>query len=128
MTNVIGRDEASADFFDAAARGVLLTRYCEKCAAWSEPSASCCANCQSDLLVWRETSGVGHVASWVEIPPGRKEPEGTPSSIVALVQLDEGPWVTTAVAEGAIAETGTRVSIRFEHPEGGEPVPVAVPD
>lgn len=125
MVNVIGRDDASAEFFDAAQRGELVTRYCTDCQNWSEPAALSCAACHGSDLQWRRTEGQGAIASWVEIPPGRKAPEGTPTTVVALVELSEGPWVTMSVADSEKPRAGQSVSVEFDQPEGGEPVPVA---
>lgn len=126
MLNVIARDAASQEFFDAAADGILLTRRCRDCTGWSDPAALRCAHCHSAELEWAPTAGTGTIASWVGIPPSRKAPEGTPSSYVAIVELDEGPWVTMAVPGTVPPKTGMPVSVSFSQPEGGEFVPVAV--
>lgn len=129
MVNVIARDARSEKFFDAAADGVLMAKHCDACSEWSEPAALRCTHCHSAQLSWGATQGRGSIASWVVIPPGRSAPEGTPSSIVAVVELTEGPWVTMAMPQVNEADVlmGMPVTVAFEQPEGGEFVPVAIP-
>lgn len=127
MVNAIARDANSEGFFDAAAEGRLVTRKCRDCGGWSEPSALRCTHCHSDAMEWADTQGRGVVASWVVIPPGRNAPEDTPPSVVAFIELEEGPWITMALPEAEGAAMGLPVTIDFVRPEGGEYIPIAVP-
>jgi uncharacterized OB-fold protein len=124
------RDDASAPFFDAASAGRLLLRRCRPGGHWNAPAALTCTECGQANLEWADSAGVGSVLSWAVVhhKPG---PAGTPAATpVAIVQLDEGPWLRgpLRLAEGARPGSGPRVRVAFERADGGEPVPVFVPD
>ncbi|MDT7585559.1 MAG: uncharacterized protein QOE32_3109 [Pseudonocardiales bacterium] len=124
------RDDASAPFFDAASAGRLLLRRCRPGGHWNAPAALTCTECGQANLEWADSAGVGSVLSWAVVhhKPG---PTGTPAATpVAIVQLDEGPWLRgpLRLAEGARPGSGLRVRVAFERADGGEPVPVFVPD
>lgn len=123
------RDDASAPFFDAASAGRLLLRRCRPGGHWNAPAALTCTECGQAALEWVDSAGTGSVLSWAVVhhKPG---PVGTPAvTPVAIVQLDEGPWLRgpLRLAEGARPGSGLRVRVAFERADGGEPVPVFVP-
>jgi hypothetical protein len=126
---VIRADERSAAFFAAAARDVLLIRRCAGCRRWLDPAATACTGCGADDPPWEPSAGRGTLISWAVLAG-----EGT--SVLALVELDEGPWLRTRLA-GADAEVlraapgaraGLRVAAAFVHPAEGESYPVFRPD
>jgi uncharacterized protein len=124
------RDDASAPFFDAASAGRLLLRRCRPDGHWNAPAALTCTECGQANLEWADSAGTGSVLSWAVVhhKPG---PAGTPAATpVAIVQLDEGPWLRgpLRLAEGARPGSGPHVRVAFERADGGEPVPVFVPD
>ncbi|MDT7672441.1 MAG: uncharacterized protein QOD82_343 [Pseudonocardiales bacterium] len=124
------RDDASAPFFDAASAGRLLLRRCRPGGHWNAPAALTCTECGQANLEWADSAGTGSVLSWAVVhhKPG---PAGTPAATpVAIVQLDEGPWLRgpLRLAEGACPGSGLRVRVAFGRADGGEPVPVFVPD
>ncbi|MDT7638877.1 MAG: uncharacterized protein QOC83_3165, partial [Pseudonocardiales bacterium] len=116
--------------FDAASAGRLLLRRCRTGGHWNAPAALTCTECGQANLEWADSAGVGSVLSWAVVhhKPG---PDGTPAATpVAIVQLDEGPWLRgpLRLAEGACPGSGLRVRVAFGRADGGEPVPVFVPD
>ncbi|GAA5080880.1 hypothetical protein HNP84_001970 [Thermocatellispora tengchongensis] len=119
----VERDERSAPFFDAAARGVLLLRYSPSSGMWSEPDALVCGHTGAADLEWRESGGRGHLVSWTVLP-GRD----APGTVIGLVELAEGPWLTVRLtdAEGPEVAAGMPVRIGFARPEGGEAMPVGL--
>jgi uncharacterized OB-fold protein len=118
---VIRADERSAAFFAAAARDVLLIRRCAGCRRWLDPAATACTGCGADDPPWEPSAGRGTLISWAVLPG-----EGT--SILALVELDEGPWLRTRlVADPAAVAVGLAVRARFEHPAEGESYPLFWP-
>src|SRR4051794_32145537 len=58
-------DEASQPFFDAAAEGKLLLRFCPECQRFMTYSAEFCDNCLRPALEWKAASGRGTVYSYV---------------------------------------------------------------
>jgi len=145
---IIRRDERSGPFFDAAAAGRLLIRRCGQCGRWLAPEAGACYDCGAEDPGWAPASGRGTLVSWaVQHPraapsgqaggtgeagqtraPGQVRQEGAPA-VLALVELDEGPWLHTGLAvtdPDAIAalRAGLRVTASFVHPADGESYPV----
>ncbi|WP_039939753.1 Zn-ribbon domain-containing OB-fold protein [Streptomyces himastatinicus] len=122
------RDEHSAEFFDAAARGVLLLRWSTECGGYLPPAAVICPCAPLAPLEWREASGLGEVVTWTVIPV--RGTDAVPPTVVAYVELAEGPWITVRVRgiDPAKLRAGHPVRIGFETPEGGgETIPIALP-
>ena len=119
----IQRDPASAPWFDAAAEGRLLVRRCPA-GHLLAPATITCPRCGSTDLQWVEASGRGSIASYAVIH--RRDSTPLP---VAIVELAEGPWLRMQCqqVDPADLRTGLAVEVRFDRPEGGEPVPYAVP-
>ncbi|WP_106848920.1 Zn-ribbon domain-containing OB-fold protein [Blastococcus sp. Marseille-P5729] len=119
----IERDDASAEWFDAAADGRLLIRQCDQ-GHLGPPQATTCPLCGSTDMQWVEASGRGVIASYAVVH--RRDAEPLP---LAIVELDEGPWLRAQVqnANANQLRVGAAVEIRFARPDGGEPIPYAVP-
>jgi uncharacterized protein len=117
------RDAASAAFFDAAAEGTLLLKFSPSSGHWSAPTATACELTQAPDLEWRPATGRGALVSWTVIP-------AQPPTVVGIVELDEGPWLTVQLVDDAErrVRAGATVTIEFVRPEGGEAVPVGVLD
>ena len=121
------RDAWSTEFFDAAARGRLMALRCQDCHEWSGPQARRCAYCSSNQVSWAEATGHGKIVSWTA-PHLRDGDSSRPAYVVALVELDEGPWIYAQGAADLELDPGHPVAITFAPVEGGEPLPViAVP-
>jgi uncharacterized protein len=127
----VERDERSAAFFDAAAEGRLLVHRCRTCGHLYGPEINSCTACSSEDVEWHEVSGSGTVVSWVAVhrPPRDGAGGAARRSIVALVELTEGPWLTLPVdvpAGGELA-VGEPVKVGFVRPPESEAIPVCVP-
>lgn len=120
------RDDFSAPFFDAAARGELLLRYSPSSGEWSEPAALVCSVTQADDLEWRPAAGHGRIVSWTVKPGRAKDDKPAVDTVIAIVETDEGPWLTLQFpdADGAALRVDAPVRIDFVQPEGGESVPI----
>jgi uncharacterized OB-fold protein len=136
---IVRADARSVPFFEAAARDELLVKRCSRCGRWFGPEATGCAGCGESSLGWEAASGRGTLISFAVLPA--KDAEAEPG-VLALVELDEGPWLHTRLA-GEPAETGAgmqteagtarvvagmRVVARFEHPDEGESYPLFWPE
>jgi uncharacterized protein len=124
---VLRRDGRTDAFFDGAAAGRLVIKRCGGCAHWYAPDASECQECAGELG-WAAASGGATLVSWA-ISHGRPRQDGTvlattgpPPAVLALVELDEGPWLHSRLAEVARAELRAGLPLRahFEHPDEGE--------
>ena len=140
---IIAADDRSAPFFAAAARDVLLIKRCAGCERWLDPGAAGCPGCGAADPRWEQAAGHGRLISWAVLPaanPGRADPpddreapgaSGGPDapSVLALVELDEGPWLRTRLeSAGGTGIAGLRPGLPviavFVHPAEGESYPV----
>lgn len=120
----IARDEASAEFYDATARGELLLRRCTECGRVSSPEATRCCACGHPRLQPVVAAGRGRVVSW-SVPRSR---DGEVLMISGLIELDEGCWMRARIvgAEPATLAAGTPVVVEFvrsgpgDHPSGSD--------
>jgi uncharacterized OB-fold protein len=129
---IIRADDRSAPFFAAAARDVLLIKRCAECDRWLEPGATGCPGCGAADPRWEQAAGHGRLISWAVLPAGKPGP-ADPPSVLALVELDEGPWLRTRLERiGATGTAGLRpglpVTAHFVHPAEGESYPVFRPE
>lgn len=103
----------------------LMIRRCARCDRLYAPLTVDCASCASDSLEWVPSSGAGSVLSWRVVDRGVIGGRGeTMPLTVAVVELDEGPWVYTSI-EGKIplvASGPVRVRFRPRHRDGRFPV------
>jgi uncharacterized OB-fold protein len=124
----VGRNEASADFFDGTANGEFLLRRCAPHGHLSRPQAHQCSECGSADLSWTAASGRARLVSWVIIP-ARGDEADTPQ-IPAIGELDEGPWWWSKLvgADPDLLAEGRPLRIVYERADEGEAVPVFVLD
>jgi uncharacterized OB-fold protein len=119
-------DEASQAFFDAAAEGKLLLKYCNACSRFMNYAAEFCDACMSHDLVWKESSGKGTVYSFVimhqVIHPGFA---GVVPYNVAAVELEDGPRLHTNLidVENDQIQVDMPVEVTFETLENEVTVP-----
>ncbi|MEU1997566.1 OB-fold domain-containing protein [Nocardia gamkensis] len=103
----------------------LMIYRCVRCEKLLAPIASVCSSCGSGELTRVPSSGTGSVVSWrvVDRAPTDRQGGLVPLTI-AIVELDDGPWVYTSL-EGQIPSSSSRsVRVRFQPhpPEGRFPV------
>lgn len=134
---IISADDRSAPFFAAAARGVLLIKRCAGCDRWLDPGATGCPGCGAADPRWQQASGRGRLISWAVLPAAKPDSADPPDrsgardepGVLALVELDEGPWLRTRLERlGATGTAGLApglpVTAHFVHPAEGESYPV----
>jgi uncharacterized protein len=116
-------DEATAPFWEAAQREVLLIRRCRgACGRAHFYPRPFCPHCWSDEVVWEEASGKGTLYTYSVVyvnglPPFR---DRLPY-VAAIVQFEEGPRMMTNVVDCEISELAVdmplEVVFRVESPE-----------
>ena len=82
-------------FRDALRDGKFLGLKCEDCGAYTVPPMKVCSNCTSENMKVFELSGNGELRTFsvvYVVAEGFESP-----CIVAEVELEEGPWVTTTL-------------------------------
>jgi uncharacterized OB-fold protein len=116
------RDDASAEFFDGAARGDLMIKRCDACGHHLRPDSVACSQCRGSQLSWTESSGRGSLVSWIVVHADEA------ATTVGLVELEEGPWLHGRLVDidGAALSVGQAVEVEFE-PAGPESIPVFRP-
>src|SRR5689334_4767894 len=90
-------DEHSQPFFDAAARGQLLLRHCLDCRAFLMPDARFCCECLSEQLDWKTASGRASLHTFGIVHQAVPGWENEVPFIVSVVELEEGPRMTSTV-------------------------------
>ena len=72
--------------------GKFMGLKCRNCSTYTFPAQMVCSNCGGSDLKVAEMKGEGTIRSFTVV---RVAPEGLePYYTVAMVELDEGPWVT----------------------------------
>lgn len=121
------RDAWSAPFFDAAAKGRLTILRCEDCGQHSGPQARRCVHCASLRVAWVESPGVGELVTWAT-PHRREGADSVPDYVIAIVQLDEGPWIHAQGSPAQVLRAGQRLGVDLVAVDGGESLPVLTAD
>ncbi|KOG61376.1 MULTISPECIES: Zn-ribbon domain-containing OB-fold protein [Streptomyces] len=83
------RDRDSAEFFDGTRRGVFLLRR-SRTGEYLDPAAVPVL-CEEAGLTSVAASGTGRIVTWA-ILHGRGDGRAPVRTVVAIVELDEGPW------------------------------------
>ena len=126
----VGRNEASAQFFDGTSRGEFLLRRCAPHGHLSRPQARQCSECGSTDLTWSPASGRARLVSWVAVSArGEADPLAAPQ-VPAIGELEEGPWwwsKLVGAGPDSLAE-GLPLRLVYERADTGEAVPVFVLD
>jgi uncharacterized OB-fold protein len=105
-------------FWDAIAEGRLVFQRCTACGVVRHPPAPMCGDCHSVEWDTQESSGHGHVYTWI-VSHHPTKPDAEPR-IVVLVELDEGiRFVSNLLAvREADARNGMEVRLSIEDVDG----------
>ncbi|WP_433600778.1 Zn-ribbon domain-containing OB-fold protein [Nocardia sp. CA-135953] len=93
----------------------MMIRRCGHCDKLFAPLTAECSSCRSWDLEWSPSSGLGSIVSWrlVHRSVSRPHAQVVPLTI-AIVELDEGPWVYATI-EGDVAPSAELpIRVRFE--------------
>jgi len=132
----VQRDEATTEFFDGTAAGQFLLRQCAE-GHFTEPAATACSSCGRTELAFVPAAGGATLVSWAVSygrPAGDEPP---PRTVLAIGELDEGPWWWAQLDGAEQAEgpadggdrlrVGQRLRLEFRRADGEyEAVPVFV--
>jgi uncharacterized protein len=102
-------------FWEGCRNRQLCLPVCEACGKPHLPPGPVCPFCWSQNLVWRPASGRGAITSWVHIHRSwfPAFAEKVPYNVI-LVELDEGPRLTSTLIDGGPITLGQRVEVAFE--------------
>ena len=122
----IRRDAATAEFFDGTAAGEFRLKRSRTTGEILAPQ--CLTDSAGSVdLEWITASGRGRVVSWAVSYGKPVDGVQLPTSVVGIVELDEGPWWWCELldADPASMRVGMPVTAAFVRPEGSdETVPV----
>ena len=110
-------------FWDAAAEGRFVLRFCNGCGRPHWYPRAICPFCFNDDGAWREAGGTGVIYSF---SPMRRASE---PYVIAYVTLDEGPTMMTNIVfcEIDALRIGQAVTVVFQPTIAGPPIPVFKP-
>ena len=114
-----------SDIYAECTEAALMIRRCGSCSRLFAPPVTRCSACRCDDFERVPATGSGSIVCWrmVTCAP---DTTGAANSMIAIVELDEGPWVYTTIA-GEPPRAGRRpVRVRFQAPPRGDRFPVFV--
>ncbi|MGW6730890.1 Zn-ribbon domain-containing OB-fold protein [Nocardia sp. NPDC055029] len=93
----------------------LMIRRCLDCDKLFAPLTAKCLSCASVELVCVASSGAGSIVSWrvVDCVASGRRGELVPLTI-AIVELDEGPWVYTSIDGDVPDLPGRSIRVLFQ--------------
>ncbi|HEX2648863.1 MAG TPA: Zn-ribbon domain-containing OB-fold protein [Burkholderiales bacterium] len=118
-----GVNPENKPYFDAAASGRLLVKFCNACRKYHHYPRALCPHCFSDKTEWREAKGTGTVYTY-SVLKAVQEPY-----CICYVTLDEGVTMLSNLVDCDFGklEIGMKVKAVFQATEGGVPVPMFTP-
>ncbi|WP_433685798.1 Zn-ribbon domain-containing OB-fold protein [Nocardia sp. CA-119907] len=92
-----------------------MIRRCGRCDKLFAPLTAECSSCRSWDLEWSPSSGLGSIVSsrLVHRRVSRPNAQVVPL-MIAIVELDEGPWVYATIEGDAVPASDLPVRVRFE--------------
>ena len=111
-------------FFDAAANGKLVLKFCNACREFHHYPRSLCPHCFSENTEWRDAKGTGTIYTYSVLRRGVPVPY-----CIAYVTLDEGVTLITNIVDcdlDALA-IGQRVKVVFRDTGEGCAIPYFTP-
>lgn len=107
-----------------AAVDALLIRRCVPCDKLFAPTVARCSACSSDEFEPVAAAGTGSIVCWRIVDCAPNASADPVSATLAIVELDEGPWVYTTIAGPVPQSADTPVRVRFRAPPGADRFPV----
>jgi uncharacterized OB-fold protein len=91
----------NAPYWEALKEHELRMQRCEACDTLRFPVSPVCHNCLSDRAEWELLSGKGTLGTWIIVERATGDPawQEVAPYIVALVNLEEGPRLTTNIVD-----------------------------
>ncbi|MEU5844366.1 OB-fold domain-containing protein [Rhodococcus sp. NPDC047139] len=107
-----------------ATQKCMAIRRCGNCKTLLSPDAVRCPSCRCANLEPAHCSGTGSIVSSKVVEPIEGGPEEEPPVTLAIVELDDGPWVYSKI-EGEFPERADEpVRVEFQSTAGGDGFPV----
>ncbi|MGY4100341.1 Zn-ribbon domain-containing OB-fold protein [Nocardia sp. R16R-3T] len=92
-----------------------MIRRCGRCDKLFAPLTAECSSCRSWDLEWSPSSGHGSIVSWRLVHRSMSHPHDQVVPLtIAIVELDEGPWVYATIEGEVTPSPDLPVRVRFE--------------
>lgn len=102
----------------------LMIHRCVTCRRLFAPTVVRCSSCSAEDVQRVAAAGTGSIVCWRVVECAANALVDPVAAVIAIVELDEGPWVFTTI-EGEIPQTGRRpVRVRFRAPPCGDRFPI----
>jgi len=110
-------------FWDGAAAGRLMLKFCKACGKYHYYPRALCPHCLSDQTEWRAASGKGTIYTYSVM---RRVPQ---PYALAYIALEEGVTMMSNVVEADLdaLRIGMPVKVAFRKTDGDIVAPVFVP-
>ena len=109
-------------FWEAAGRHELVIQRCTSCGHYQFYGRPFCLACGANDVAWVPARGTGTIYSMTTVRMELGEPFAPPY-IVAIVELDEGPRLTTNIV-GVPGKIGNRVRVTWRERQDAPPLPL----
>jgi uncharacterized OB-fold protein len=108
-------------FWEATGQHRFLLQHCNVCATNIFYPRASCPSCGSTDLAWQDASGRGTVHTFT-IPrrPTHRAFAGAPPIVLAIVELAEGPRVTTNLVDCEPADVSVGMAVELTWDETGD--------
>ncbi|MFM6991820.1 MAG: Zn-ribbon domain-containing OB-fold protein [Rhodoferax sp.] len=118
-----GTNIENQPYWDAAAEGRLMLKFCTACGKYHHYPRALCPHCLSDQTEWRQVSGKGSIYSYSVM---RRVPQ---PYALAYIALEEGVTMMCGVVDADLdaLKIGMPVHVAFRKTDGDVIVPVFVP-
>ncbi len=117
-------------FWEATGRGELLIQECSRCGTTIFYPRYNCTSCGSRELAWKRAAGTGTLYTYtVARRPTHPAFVDRVPYVIAVVELDEGPHVTTNLVDcdPERIQIGMRVELAFDEAVDGIALPLFRP-
>jgi uncharacterized protein len=111
---------ASRPYWDAARQGRLVFQRCQRCERIPPRPALVCAGCGGELA-WQESCGRGSLYSWTVVWRPQHPSFRTPYA-PAVVRVEEGWWLLTAVVGCQPDDLSEGMPVRIEFHHAGDDI------
>lgn len=104
--------EVTAPYWDGLAAGEVRLQRCEDCGTWVFYPRHRCPSCLSDSLRWHPVSGRGTVYTFtIARQPTHPAFADELPQVLAVVELEEGPRLTTTLVDVAPDAVGVGLAV-----------------
>jgi uncharacterized OB-fold protein len=104
-------NEGDAPWFEGAAAGKLMVKYCSDCKQYHHYPRALCPFCYSNKTEWKQARGTGTIYTF-----SISRASGPIPYAIAYVTLDEGPSMMTNIVETDLdtIKVGQKVQVVFQ--------------